>query len=415
MNEFYGEDLSTVTLDDLTRMASGSIKAPSAEIQSFSASPGWSAMHDKFAIDLSVPRILSCKSEDIDNLIAHDVSKYLSFAPVKKIRIGETIAGLIDLPTSRNAVFQEKSLTMTEKRSLMKLFKSTILVSNTVFESSANACAVSIKHEPLTGGVQNAVEYLKSEFLLDRPDLISGIIHGACLFTGPASCMSTKELLRKLEQFIASLEQYERGCPFLVPLYGNGDIPQAFARTAAVNGCVHILACDHNRLLSELEEVAPDHKPVILRSEDQVKNDRVFHGLACIKTRPDLDDVSLVVIQPRNFDTAPIFALCLPNSGDGHTPVRLCPTGHTLIHFVQQSSSNIKHDAFVQEMRDFLRDEQVALEAVVVNKVLGLDDLFGLDSEFQAARTIINCLLGREVKEPIPVPTPSTLNEVTAD
>eukprot|EP00891_Asterochloris_glomerata_P001811 jgi/Astpho2/1811/Aster-x0075 len=54
--------------------------------------------------------------------------------------------------------------------------------------------------------------------------------------------MSAREGLAVLRQQFGSLERYGAGTgAFLAPLYGCGELPQAFCRVAAVAGAVYVL------------------------------------------------------------------------------------------------------------------------------------------------------------------------------
>jgi hypothetical protein len=60
--------------------------------------------------------------------------------------------------------------------------------------------------------------------------------------------------------------------PFLTPLYGGGELPQAFCRAAAVAGAVQVLRCGVEGLvLEEAEEGTPGCCTGVKLSSGQVR------------------------------------------------------------------------------------------------------------------------------------------------
>lgn len=354
------------------------------------------------AIDVSCPKMFFCRSSSVDELVRHDVSKYLSFSSVRRLLVHTRDGKLIEIPTSRNAIFQNKSLKLYEKRTLMQLFKSSAPVSSSpAIMSAANALDPS-SNDKAIDDTMTAIQYLTDVIELQRPELISAIIHGTCLHSQAASKLSAKNLVSRLSTFISSLDQYEQGCPFLVPMYGNSDIPQAFARSAAVNGAVYILSCDEGKLKEGLDKLGPEKQPVFVESEQYDSKSSLLHGIACIKTRSGFGEISLVILEPESFDDPPIYALFLPSTESGNSAVHVCPSGYSLVHFIQASEST-KLDAFVERMESFISRDEIILQAVWVNEV-PRGDPFSMECEFEEARRIIYRLTGTDLNEPLPVP-----------
>lgn len=356
------------------------------------------------AIDVSCPKMFFCRSSSVDELVRHDVSKYLSFASVKRLRVHSREGELIEIPTSRNAIFQNKSLKLNEKRTLMQLFKSSAPASsNHAITSAANGLDPS-SNEKAIDDTLTAIQYLTDVIELQRPELISAIIHGTCLHSRAASKLSAKNLVSRLSTFISSLDQYEQGCPFIVPMYGNSDIPQAFARSAAVNGAVYILSCDEGKLKEELEKLGPQKQPILVESEQYGSRSSLLHGIACIKTRSDFEEVSLVILEPESFEDPPIYALFLPSDQSGNSAVNVCPPGYSLIHLIQASEST-ELDAFVERMESFISGYEIILQAVWVNEVPE-GDPFSMEAEIEEARQMFNRLTGTHPNDPLPAPPP---------
>jgi hypothetical protein len=397
--DFYGVEHSSLGLEELQRIEGRPRTLPGLRTVEVKSDPELDSNARRlFAIDVSCPRILFCRSSSVTDLIRHDVSKYLSFAPVSKLVVRSREGLTVEVPTTRNAIFQSKSLKLNEKRALMSLFKSSAPTANPAISSAAGAQV--IEGRGSVGVNMNAVEYLANVAQLKRPDLIYAIIHGACLYSGAASKLSANELLSRLSTFISSLDQYEQGCPFIVPMYGNSDIPQAFARTAAVNGAVFILSCDEAKLKEELSHHLPEHQPSLVELPEIESNAILYHGIACIKTATDAEAVSLVVLEPESIDESPIYALCLPAHSSGISAVSVCPPGYTLVHFVQVNGETV---SFKGRINKFLEKEEVILEAIIVSEIPG-EDPFSIEKEFEHARLAVNEVLGNDPDQPLPVP-----------
>jgi len=80
-------------------------------------------------------------------------------------------------------------------------------------------------------------------------DLQHRFIHGVLLYP-TFSGVSAKDALKRLELYAESVGRYGPDAgPFLVPMYGCGELSQAFCRAAAVSGAVQVLRCGLRGLL----------------------------------------------------------------------------------------------------------------------------------------------------------------------
>ena len=403
-SDFYGEQDGSISYIEFKKLADAGIKNPDASgiIKIDLETHGDPSADRHYSLDISVPKVLFGRSPSVDYLIHHDVSKYLSFASVTQLRVKSEGEASLIIPTTRNSIFQNKELKLSEKRALMNLFKSSAASASTAIESSASFGQA---RETSNNSVEsmNAVEYLTDHIQLKRPELVSGIIHACCLYTKPAEFMPASLLLDRLKQFVSSLTQYEEGNPFLVPMYGNSDIAQSFARTAAVAGAVYILSCDETALWTELKSHGCDpRRPQLLPITES--NSTVFHGIACCKSGND-HHISLTVLTPKSFDEPPIFALTLPNSDSG---VIVCPPGLTVFHFVQTSLASSTEESFKAAIDSFLDGEEVVFKTTMINKVSS-EDPFSLEFEFEVARKTFNSLMGKAADEPLSLPQTCSL------
>ncbi len=359
-----------------------------------------------FAIDLSVPKLVPCRSKSVDLLINQGVSPYLSFASIKRTAVYRSDGQFIEIPSSRASIFQDKRLKLNEKRALMKLFQTAATTDNAAIKSAAYTSKDEKIKAIVPGGkattVGSAVDYLKSSFGIEREDLIAGIIHGACLYMRPAESMDIATLRERLSIFIESLTQYEQGCPFLVPMYGNCDLPQAFARNAAVHGALFVLNCDECQLWSELSNLGVELPTKIEFGGSPCPNCCALHAIACIKQdRTDFHEPTLYVSPATTLNEEPVFIIELPNSGPSSASVSVCPQGFVLVHFVQLYSDNPPIEKLKDVISRFLKGKEVVFQTILLNEDVGSDP-FGLEREFENARRTFNATMGYAADTPLP-------------
>jgi len=115
------------------------------------------------------------------------------------------------VPCSRSDVFSSKSVSMLEKRKMMKF-----LTFCSEFESHPEEYEefVSLPY----------VEFLRLKEL--TPNLIQYIVHCIAMVNEQ---VPTLEGLKATQIFLNSLGRYGNA-PFLYPIFGSGELPQAFCR-----------------------------------------------------------------------------------------------------------------------------------------------------------------------------------------
>lgn len=174
----------------------------------------------KFNIDL-VSKLLYSQGLLIDLLIKSNVSRYAEFKNVTRIltfREGK----VEQVPCSRADVFNNKELTMVEKRMLMKFLTFCLDYEQHPDEyQDFTQCSFS--------------EYLKTKKL--TPNLQHFVLHSIAMTE--SSC-TTIDGLKATKNFLQCLGRFGN-TPFLFPLYGLGEIPQCFCRMCAVFGGIYCL------------------------------------------------------------------------------------------------------------------------------------------------------------------------------
>lgn len=133
-NDYYGSDQASLTLDELITWSGrhgasslSSISYPQYSYASTSSiNPSLEKDKRRYALSL-FPAVLPSRGELIDTLITSDVSKYVSFRLLDTIAIwvddpeSQEVGGTLRrVPGSKEAVFKDKSVSLMDKRRLMK-------------------------------------------------------------------------------------------------------------------------------------------------------------------------------------------------------------------------------------------------------------------------------------------------------
>ncbi|KAJ9125382.1 hypothetical protein QFC22_000342 [Naganishia vaughanmartiniae] len=234
-HEYYGDRHASLTVDEmvqwvkeiqascLPRYTAASYEFPTPEFES-----NLNRVARQYALSI-FPAILPARGDLIDTLIAEDVAKYVSFRLVDGVSTYQKPstggAGGIGkwkrVPAGKDQIFKDSSLSLLEKRRLMKF----------IMFASAERDLAGWDSEPLLQAYtlpdlsgkesQSLLEFLSSAFQLS-PELADTIVYGIALCSSPAGRYGPS--------------------PFLIAQYGGvGEITQAFCRACAVYGGMYIL------------------------------------------------------------------------------------------------------------------------------------------------------------------------------
>ncbi|XP_076819894.1 rab proteins geranylgeranyltransferase component A 2-like [Clavelina lepadiformis] len=172
----------------------------------------------RFNLDLS-PKVMFSRGQLVELLIQSNVCRYLEFRNVTRtltVLSGEN--RLQPVPCSRADVFKSKFVTVVEKRILMRFLT---LCAN--FEQHPQEYEA-YKDRPFQ-------DFLQSKHLSTKVQHF--IIHSIAMVSEQTSTM---EGLHATQKFLKSLGRYGSSHAFLYPMYGVGELPQAFSRLSAVFG-----------------------------------------------------------------------------------------------------------------------------------------------------------------------------------
>ncbi|XP_076467697.1 rab proteins geranylgeranyltransferase component A 2-like [Babylonia areolata] len=186
----------------------------------------------KFCFDLA-PKLLYCSGSMVELLIVSDVAKYCEFRTVSRVLTMRDNT-LEKVPCSRADVFSSKALSLLEKRLLMKF-----LTFAAEYDQQPQ------EYKDFTG--KPFVDFLASKKL--SPKIQHFILHSIAMAT---ESTPTEQGLEGIQKFLRSLGRYGNTA-FLFPLYGSGELPQAFCRLSAVFGGIYVLTMSASHLLVDAE------------------------------------------------------------------------------------------------------------------------------------------------------------------
>ncbi|KAI8059607.1 GDP dissociation inhibitor-domain-containing protein [Gongronella butleri] len=172
------------------------------------------------------PKLLTARGQLVEDLIRSGVGRYMEFKSVDDMFVYDHAEhALKKVPGSKEDVFTNKTISLVDKRKLMKFL--TFAMSDTKDETLLEG------HETLS-----YTQFLESKFKITGR-LQSAVVHAISL---SRSDVSAVEGLARTQVFLASMGRFGRGA-YLCTMYGGGsEIAQAFCRICAVFGGIYILA-----------------------------------------------------------------------------------------------------------------------------------------------------------------------------
>ncbi|XP_076164472.1 rab escort protein isoform X2 [Ptiloglossa arizonensis] len=289
----------------------------------------------KFNIDLA-PKLLFARGELVDLLISSNISRYAEFRAVS--RVATYMDGkLTQVPCSRADVFANKTVSLVEKRMLMKLLTS---------------CMLQGADSPEFDGFQDKtfVEYLNTKNL--TPIVQHYIVQTIAMATEKTSC---RDGVNRTKHFLNSLGRYGN-TPFLWPMYGSGELPQCFCRLCAVFGGVYCLkrqldgvVIDKDKckaIISGKQRLTLEHlvvgqghlPPTIVASEGEQRISRGVFITDRSIMQGEKENLTLLYYPPEEPGQEPITLIELGPSTNA------CPQGLFMVHMTCKRTTNAKED-----------------------------------------------------------------------
>ncbi|KAL5099672.1 hypothetical protein RYX36_003999 [Vicia faba] len=299
----------------------------------------------KFNLDLGGPRALFSADKTIDLLLKSGAAQYLEFKGIDTSLVYNANEGLVNVPDSRGAIFRDKKLSLKEKNQLMKFFK---LVQQHLDDNEDGKISEEDMESPF-------VSFLEKTGL---PPKIKAILLYAIAMVDYdqengevcKDLLATKDAIDLLAQYSSSVGRFPSAPgPLIYPIYGEGELPQAFCRRAAVKGCIYVLRMPVISLL--MDKVTESYKGVRLASGQDLYSHQlildpsfttpstqplspkgmVARGICITRSsiKPDVSNCS-VVYPPRSLYPDQLTSVRALQIGSNLT---VCPAGTFVLYF----------------------------------------------------------------------------------
>ncbi|KAI7738379.1 hypothetical protein M8C21_008442 [Ambrosia artemisiifolia] len=306
----------------------------------------------KFSLDLVGPRVLFCADVAVDVLLRSGGNQYVEFKNVDGSYVwdGDRNGELVSVPDSKSAVFKDRTLKFSEKNQLNSFFK---LVQGHLegVRGGGDGDGKVISDEDLDSPFVAFLEKMKLP-----PKIKSIILYAIAMVDydqdAGESCkdvLKTRDGIDRLALYHSSVGRFPNALGALIyPIYGQGELPQAFCRRAAVKGCLYVLRMPVISVL--LNKDTGDYKGVKLGSGQEITSNKlVMDPSFTITSSPSesVQDVSKV-FSSRGVSGKLARGICITNSSIKpdkssclviYPPRSLYPDQATSIRVLQVGSS----------------------------------------------------------------------------
>ncbi|XXQ33684.1 Rab GDP dissociation inhibitor [Plasmodiophora brassicae] len=287
-NGYYGDETATVPWRQLIQRLEKDPRYGAVSVDVPDDDDG-SVDGNAYLFDL-MPLVLYSRSDIVDALVRSRSSNYLSFRCIER-HFALVDGRVVSVPMSRNDVFQSDCIDRADKRRLMKLMH-VVMDGDRLATAPSNAM-----DRDLLGQYSDRPfrEYLAAIGL--SPMLQTFIIYSFCFDDGET--MSTDQGIAALKKFLMSMGRFDRGA-LLYPVYGTGDLPQAFCRLAAVYGATYLLRCapdltDDEMVLGGTDQRI-DFQNVITREVYDASSTDSVSRCICVSRVPIVDGVGICML-----------------------------------------------------------------------------------------------------------------------
>ncbi|KAH1040314.1 hypothetical protein J1N35_042057 [Gossypium stocksii] len=216
-NDYYGGESTSLNLTQLWKHFKGEDKPP----EQLGASRDYN-------VDM-VPKFMMANGSLVRILIHTDVTKYLNFKAVDGSFVYNK-SKIYKVPATDVEALKSPLMGLFEKRRARKFF---IYVQD-YDENDPKS------HEGLDLTKVTAKELISKYGLED--DTIDFIGHALALYSSDNYLdQPALDFVKRMKLYAESLARFQGGSPYIYPLYGLGELPQAFARLSAVYGGTYML------------------------------------------------------------------------------------------------------------------------------------------------------------------------------
>ncbi|CAH8321233.1 unnamed protein product [Eruca vesicaria subsp. sativa] len=217
-NDYYGGESSSLNLTQLWKRFRGS-DTPQENLGAIR----------EYNVDM-IPKFIMANGTLVQALIHTDVTKYLNFKAVDGSFVYNKGKVIYKVPATDVEALKSPLMGLFEKRRARKFF---IYVQDYDEKDPKS-------HEGLDLSKVTAREIISKYGLED--DTIDFIGHALALHNDDDYLdQPAIDFVKRIKLYAESLARFQGGSPYIYPLYGLGELPQAFARLSAVYGGTYML------------------------------------------------------------------------------------------------------------------------------------------------------------------------------
>uniref|UniRef100_A0A0E0K7F5 Rab escort protein 1 n=1 Tax=Oryza punctata TaxID=4537 RepID=A0A0E0K7F5_ORYPU len=326
-----------------------------SEVETSGAAPEPSR---RFTVDLVGPRVLYCADEAVDLLLRSGGSHHVEFKSVEGGSLLYWDGQLYPVPNSRQAIFNDAAtLKLTEKTVLFRFFELVRAhIAAADEDGEGEEASDKISEEDLDIPF---VEYLKKHQL--PPKLRAVVLYAIAMaeYDQDNDCceklLTTREGIQTIALYSSSIGRFANAQgAFIYPMYGHGELPQAFCRCAAVKGALYVLRMPISALLMDEERknclgarltsgqdilcqqliLDPSYKVPILDAPSDGSDSNSLRKVArgiCIISKSVKQDSSnlLIVFPPKSLEEQQIAAI---RGLQLSSNLAVCPPGMFMVY-----------------------------------------------------------------------------------
>ena len=267
----------------------------------------------KYTLSLS-PQLIYAQSKLLPALVSSRVHTQLEFQAIGSWWVHKD-EKLHRIPSGREDVFADDSLSRRDKIALMKFLRSVVK------EQGPQDPAEAIRQTQ--EDVRSFASLLESDFKVSSP-LHQPLL---ALSLSPLSCQSTKSnyALPRIKRHITSIGAFGPGFGAVIPKYGgNAEIAQVGCRAGAVGGGVYVLGAD---IRAYEPANVPDHIRVLLSKGEKVITKHVVGSIEALSNiswiEKDKSDPSPSMVPTTHYVgiiSAPLSQMFPKTSENGPVP-----------------------------------------------------------------------------------------------
>lgn len=191
-----------------------------------------------YAVDL-VPKFLMAGGQLVKVLIHTGVANYMEFKPVDGSFVYSSKAGKVcKVPSTPEDAMKSSLMGMMEKTRMMQF---TLWVAKVKLSDRASWVAGTISKTKLPLDTMTGEKFL--DYWKLEKSTIEFLTHACCLYRDDSyKSAPAIEMIKRMHLYLDSKTRFAgMTSPYLYPLYGLGELPQSFARLAAVHGGTYML------------------------------------------------------------------------------------------------------------------------------------------------------------------------------